>query len=144
LATIELFGQDIFVLLTLLLAFLMTLLALYSYLRYERSERLLREAKEHLAGMESEHEQFRSKVSVAFASRKDLELRIQSLERSLGMAHEDAQRGKDALVSATEEQQRLKKELETTRGNLQTAFENLRDGEREILRLKEELAKAAR
>jgi len=142
-ATAQLFGQDIFVLLTLLLAFLMTLLALYSYLRYERMERLLGESREHLEGIRSEHEEFRSKTSGAFASRKDLELRIQALERSLGMAHEEGQRTKDALSRAAEEHQRLKRELETTRDNLRGAYENLREREQEILRLKEKLAKAA-
>lgn len=136
-----LFGQDIFVLLVLLLAFLMTMLSLYTYLKYEKAEKLLNESKGHLDVLRREHEEFRLSASEAFGDRKSLELRIQELERSLGMAHEEAQRAKDSLVRAAEEHQRMKKELESTRENLRVAYANLREREGEVLRLKEELSR---
>lgn len=116
-------------LLSLVLALVMTLLALASYNSYEKAKKLLGEREAELKSLQAGSWDFRQKASEAFADQKSLKLRIETLERSLALTNEQLDKERNQESQLRSELDQLRTEYEATKLNLTEAYKRLRNKE---------------
>jgi septal ring factor EnvC (AmiA/AmiB activator) len=121
------FDPSFFALLGLVLAFLMTLVALASYRSYEIARRRLLDRELELHSIQSGAKEFRQKAADAFVDQKSLRVRIDTLERSLGLANEQLYKEREESARLRAELNQLQSEYEATKVNLTEAFKRLRE-----------------
>jgi chromosome segregation ATPase len=119
--------NQILTFLALILAFVMTLLALTSYRSYETTKKRLAEREAELNLVQTGAEEFRQKTSDAFMDQKSLKLRIDTLERSLALAREQLQEKENENKRLQGDLTQLRNEYETTKLNLTEAYKRLRE-----------------
>jgi len=119
--------NQIFTLLTLILALVMTLLALASYHSYETTKKRLVDREAELKSIQTGAEEFRQKTSEAFMDQKSLKLRIETLERSLVLANEQIDEKRRENEQLQGDLSQLRKEYENTKMNLTEAYKRLRE-----------------
>lgn len=121
------FDLNIFALLGLILAFVMTLVALSSYRSLETAKKRLAQREAELRSTQLGAQEFREKTSGAFVNKKSLELRIETLERSLALAHEQLEKERQESERLSAELKQLRADYETTKLNLADAYKRLRE-----------------
>jgi sensor histidine kinase YesM len=121
------FDPSFFALLGLVLAFLMTLVALASYRSYEIARRRLLDRELELQSIQSGAKEFRQKAADAFVDQKSLRVRIDTLERSLSLANEQLYKEREESARLRAELNQLQSEYEATKVNLTEAFKRLRE-----------------
>jgi septal ring factor EnvC (AmiA/AmiB activator) len=121
------FDINVFAVLGLFLAFLMTLVALVSYWHFEVAKKHLAQREEELRTIKSETSEFRQKTAGAFVDQKSLKLRIETLERSLALANEQLDMQRQESERLRTDIKQLRAEYDTTKANLTDAYKRLRD-----------------
>jgi len=119
--------DQIFILLTLILALAMTLLALVSYYSYETTKKRLVDREAELRSIQTGAQEFRQKTTDAFMDQKSLKLRIETLERSLTLANEQIDEKRKENEQLQGDLTQLRKEYENTKMNLTEAYKRLRE-----------------
>jgi len=120
-------ADQIFILLTLILALAMTLLALVSYYSYETTKKRLVDREAELRSIQTGAQEFRQKTTDAFMDQKSLKLRIETLERSLVLANEQIDEKRSENEQLQGDLTQLRKEYENTKLNLTEAYKRLRE-----------------
>jgi chromosome segregation ATPase len=121
--------SDITVILSLILAFVMTLLALASYRSYESTKTRLEGKEAELKSVKGSAEEFRQRTSEAFADQKSLRLQIDTLERSLATANKQLDEQRHIENRVRSELHQLRMEYEATKQNLTEAYRQIRNKE---------------
>ncbi len=121
------FDLDVFAVLGLVLAFMMTLIALAAYRSYETTRKRLLEREAELKYVQSSAQEFRQKTSEAFVDQKTLKVRIETLERSLALANEQLDKEREESDRLRSDIRQLRAEYETTKENLTEAYKRMRE-----------------
>ena len=119
--------DQILSLLSLVLALVMTLLALASYHSYETMRKRHAEGEAEMRLIQTSAQDFRRKTSEAFMDQKSLIVRIETLERSLAAANEQLDKNRIENDRLQGELKELRKEYENTKLNLTEAYKRLRE-----------------
>lgn len=114
------FDLNIFALLGLILAFIMTLVALSSYRSFEAAKKRLAQREAELRSTQVGAQEFRQRTAGAFVTQKSLKLQIETLERSLALANEQ-------LDKERQESERLRADLKQLRADYEIMKLNLAD-----------------
>lgn len=122
-----LIGEETFTLLALILALIMTLLALASYRSYEITKKRLAEHEAEVKTIQTSAQEFRLKTSEAFADQKSLKLRIETLERTLTLTNQELEKERKESQRVQDELNQLRTEYENTKLNLTEAYKRLRE-----------------
>jgi chromosome segregation ATPase len=119
-------------LLGLILALVMTLLTIASYHLYEKTKKRLADRDEEIKSLQSGAQEFRLKVSEAFADQKDLKLRIETLERDLAHTNELLTLERQGAEKLRSELEQLRGLYETTKQTLTEAYKRMREQPQDI------------
>jgi chromosome segregation ATPase len=112
--------------LALILALTMTLLALVSYNSYKNTKKRLGEVEAELLLVKQNAKEFREKTIDAFADQKAFKIRIETLERSLALAHEQLNKEREENERFRADYANLRSEYEATKLNLTEAYRRIR------------------
>ena len=127
--TLILEPKDVIVLLSLGLAFIMTLLAIEAYHSYETTQKRLTNRDAELRLVQETAQEFRRQTSEAFADQKSLKLRIEALEGDLVLKDKQLYEERNQENQLRSELDKLRREYENTKMNLTEAFRRLREKE---------------
>ncbi len=121
------FSPQIFTLLGLILALVMTLTALVSYHLFEKTKKQLAERDERLKDLKQEFTDFTSKSSQAFSERNELRTRIDNLEARLKVSYADLEKEREDFWRLSGQLEKLRADYEAAKLNLSDAYKRLRE-----------------